>query len=181
MPRQAAPYGTAFPQVLKVMTGRGLLLGSYDAQGKPNVMTIGWGSLGSIWGEPVWIVLVRPSRYTWRCIEHTGCFSVNVPGDDLGMACATCGSRSGRDIDKFAECRLTHEKGQAVLAPIVAECPIVYECKVVHAADVDPTRLDGGIRSGAYRDGDYHRMYFGQILRTQIDAQAVDGLTDGLQ
>ena len=29
----------------------------------PNPMTIGWGTLGIIWGKPVFQVYVRPSRY----------------------------------------------------------------------------------------------------------------------
>jgi flavin reductase (DIM6/NTAB) family NADH-FMN oxidoreductase RutF len=174
MTREKIDTNRLYPAVLRVMQSRGLLLGSYDSQSKPNLMTIGWGSMGSIWGEPVWIVLVRPSRYTYRCIEHTGCFSVNVPGADLNLACATCGSRSGRDVEKFEACDLTARKGQSVLAPVVAQCPLVYECQVIHASDIDPAKMDGRIVSGAYRDGDYHRMYFGKILDTGADPMVED-------
>ena len=132
-------YAEHYEAVMKALTTQGLLLGSYDAAGKANAMTIGWGSMGSIWGIPLWIVLVRPSRYTYQCIEHTGCFSVNVPGDDLSAACAAGGSKSGRDVDKFAECGLTAEKGAFVLAPLVAEAVINYECQVVHRNDVLPS------------------------------------------
>jgi flavin reductase (DIM6/NTAB) family NADH-FMN oxidoreductase RutF len=92
------------------------------------------------------------------------------------MACAVCGSKSGRDTDKFARCGLTEQRAAAVLAPTVKECPLVYECQVVHAADVDPQKMDGQILSGAYRDGDYHRMYFGKILATSAEAGAGDFL-----
>jgi flavin reductase (DIM6/NTAB) family NADH-FMN oxidoreductase RutF len=176
MTRQMIRHTEYYPRVERVMVSRGLLLGSYDAAGKANLMTIGWGATGSIWGEPVWIVLVRPSRYTWRCIEHTGCFTVNVPGSDLSMACAVCGSKSGQDTDKFARCGLTEQRAGTVLAPTVQECPLVYECQVVHATDVDPRKMDGRILSGAYRDGDYHRMYFGKILATSAESGAGDFL-----
>jgi len=161
-----------YDRVIDAMTSRGLLLGSYDAAGKPNLMTIGWGSLGSIWGMPIWTVLVRPSRYTYSCIEHNGCFTVNVPEESHSMACALCGSRSGRDLDKFAECKLTAERGQTVLAPAVAECPIVYECQVVHSNDVLPAKLADQILSGAYVDDDYHRVYFGKVLSARAEADA---------
>jgi flavin reductase (DIM6/NTAB) family NADH-FMN oxidoreductase RutF len=174
MTREKIHTDLLYPSVLRVMRSRGLLLGSYDSRSEPNLMTIGWGSMGSIWGEPVWIVLVRPSRYTYQCIEHTGCFSVNVPGADLNLACATCGSKSGRQVNKFQACSLTHEKGRAVLAPVAKQCPLVYECQVIHASDIDPAKMDGRILSGAYRDGDYHRMYFGKILETRADAMAED-------
>ncbi|MHC4984135.1 MAG: flavin reductase family protein [Planctomycetota bacterium] len=163
-----------YDNVIEIMTSQGLLLGSYDAAGKPNIMTIGWGSVGAIWGMPVWIVLVRPSRYSYACIEHTGCFSVNVPTASMSMACAVAGSRSGRDVDKFAECNLTAEKGKTVLAPVVGECPIIYECQVVHSNDVLPAKLADEILSGAYIDGDFHRLYFGKVLSAEAEPDALE-------
>jgi len=164
MAREKVDYRANFDAVMDALTRHGLLLGSYAAAGKPNVMTIGWGTIGSIWGIPVWTVLVRPSRYTHHCIEHTGCFTVNVPPVALGMACATCGSTSGRDTDKFADTGLTPEKAKFVLAPTVAECPIVYECQVIHSNDLLPAKLADEILSGSYVDGDFHRVYWGKIL-----------------
>ena len=174
MARKKIEYTDHYEAVMKALTSRGLLLGSYDASGKANVMTIGWGSLGSIWGMPLWVVLVRPSRYTHRCIEHSGCFSVNVPTDELSLACATCGSTSGKDTDKFAEASLTAEKASRVLAPTVAECPIVYECQVVHSAEVLPAKLADEILSGAYVDGDFHTVYFGKILAAAAEPDAAE-------
>jgi len=174
MSKQKMNFSKHFDLVMDTLKSPGLLLGSYDAAGKPNVMTIGWGSIGTIWGIDVWTVLVRPSRYTYQCIEHSGCFTVNVPSEEMAMHCATCGSRSGRDMDKFAECNLTAERGPSVLAPIVAECPIVYECQVVHSSDVLPDRLADEILSGAYMDGDYHRVYWGKILGAYAETDAIE-------
>lgn len=162
-----------YDRVVQTLTHQGLLLGSYDSSGRANVMTIGWGALGRVWAVPAWVVLVRPSRYTWQCIEHSGCFSVNVPTSAMHLACATCGSVSGRDTDKFALCELTAERGQTVLAPTIAQCPIVYECQVVHSNDVLPDKLAGEILSGAYMDGDYHRVYFGKVLSARAEADAL--------
>lgn len=164
-------YTQHFDYVMKTLTGRGLLLGSYDAAGKGNLMTIGWGTLGSIWGLPMWVVLVRPSRYTYRCIEHTGCFTVNVPTDAISRACGTCGSKSGRDIDKFAACSLDVEKSPYVLAPRVAQCPIVYDCQVVHSNDILPAKLSEEILKGAYVDSDFHRVYYGKILAVRTSPE----------
>ncbi len=174
MSKRKMDYTEHYADVLKILTGRGLLVGSYDASGKANLMTIGWGSLGSIWGLPVWIVLVRPSRYTYQCIEHSGCFTVNVPPEGLSMACAVCGSKSGRDIDKFAECKLTATRGKHVLAPAVEECAIVYECQVVHSHDVIPAKLTNEILSGMYLSGDFHRVYYGRILSAYAAEDAAE-------
>ena len=174
MARQKIDCTEHYRAVIQALTSRGLLLGSYDASGKPNVMTIGWGSLGSIWGVPLWTVLVRPSRYSYQCIEHTGCFTVNVPTAAMAAACATCGSTSGRDTDKFADCGLTAEKSGVVLAPGVAECPICYHCQVVHSNDVIPAKLADEILSGPYVDGDFHRVYFGEILACLAEPNAAE-------
>ena len=56
------------------LTQEGILLAVRDRQGKLNAMTIGWGLFGGIWGRPMFAVLVRPSRYTYDCLEHTGDF-----------------------------------------------------------------------------------------------------------
>jgi flavin reductase (DIM6/NTAB) family NADH-FMN oxidoreductase RutF len=164
--RRRAHYGDHYHAVVSALTSRGLLLGSYDASERPNLMTIGWGALGSVWGEPTWVVLVRPSRYTYRCLEHSGCFSVNAPTPEMANACALCGSASGREVDKFARCRLTAQRASTVQAPVVAECPVVYECRVVHRNDVVPAALDDQIARSAYAGGDFHRVYFGRIMAT---------------
>ena len=176
MAKQKIACTDHFAAVMKTLTSSGLLVGTYDAARKPNLMTIGWGAVGNIWGLPAWIILVRPSRYTFQCIEHSGCFTVNVPTPDIAMACAVCGSASGRNHDKFPECHLTPEKAQTVLAPAVQEAAIVYECQVVHRSDVQPERLDGEIISGAYTAGDFHRVYYGKILAVRAEPDAGDRL-----
>jgi flavin reductase (DIM6/NTAB) family NADH-FMN oxidoreductase RutF len=165
-----------YDAVMDAMTSRGLLLGSYDAERRANVMTIGWGSLGSVWGMPIWLVMVRPSRYSYRCIQHTGCFTVNVPPDSLGYACAKAGSVSGAEEDKFALAGLTPRRAGSVLAPLVEGCPIQYECQVVHSNDVLPEKLSDELLSGPYVNGDYHRVYWGRVLAVHVAPDAAEVL-----
>jgi len=172
MAKKDCGYADHFQAATRALVSRGLLLGSYDARGKANLMTIGWGLVGSVWGKPLWTVLVRPSRYTYECIEASGCFTVNVPAADLAEACGLCGTRSGRDTDKWAACRLTAERGRKVNAPVVAECPVVYECRVVHSNDILPPRLADEILAKAYPGGDFHRVYWGEILAAYADPDA---------
>ena len=100
-------YSDYFAQTIQSMREDGLLLVTADAAGEPNVMTIGWGAIGAIWGRPVFIVLVRPSRYTYSRLEEVGEFTVNVPPPELAAAASLCGTVSGRDCDKFKEAGLT--------------------------------------------------------------------------
>jgi hypothetical protein len=46
------------------------------------------------------------------------------------------------------------------------DCAVVYECKVVHHNDVLPEILAPDIVARAYPRGDFHRLYYGQILGT---------------
>ena len=108
---------------------------------------------------------MRPSRFTLQNIEATGEFAVCVPDEGMHDACMSCGTLSGRDLDKFAENDLTIAPAKTVRAPLIAECVRFYECKVVHVNDLVDAALDPEIRSGAYPKGDFHRLYFGQILR----------------
>ena len=174
MAKQDIHWTEHFPAVMRTLRSDGLLLGTYDAEGKANIMTIGWGSIGSTWGIPGWTVLVRHSRHTYDGVENGGVFTVNVPTPEMAAVCGTCGTLSGRDIDKFAECSLTAEKGQSVLAPVVSQCPIVYECQVVHSNEVIPERLAKEISPEFYAEGDFHRVYYGKILSTRAEANAAE-------
>jgi len=158
-------YTDYLKETFEVMGKMGLLLVSVDPAGKPNAMTIGWGTVGIIWGKPIFTVLVRPSRYTHNCIEHTCDFTVNIPSKKMSDIVAFCGSESGRDYDKFKEKGMIAVPGKTVKSPIIEQCLIHYECKVVHRNDVLKEKLDGKIISSAYKSGDFHTIYYGEILR----------------
>jgi flavin reductase (DIM6/NTAB) family NADH-FMN oxidoreductase RutF len=145
----------------KLRSPGALLVAGKDA---PNIMTIGWGTLGVVWGRPMLIVLVRPSRHTHSFLEEHNEFTVCLPAPDMEEAVSLCGTRSGRDVDKVAECGFTMERGKRVSAPYIAQCPLHYECRVVHRNEVLPKNLDGKVRAEYYSAGDYHTVYFGEIL-----------------
>ena len=167
MPEKAEiGYTDYLKETFKVMGDMGLLLVSVDPKDKPNAMTIGWGTVGIIWGKPIFTVLVRPSRYTYNCMEHTGDFTVNVPSAKMSDIVAFCGSESGRDHDKFKEKGMIAVPSKTVKSPIIEQCVIHYECKVVHKNDVQKEKLDGRIVSSAYKSGDFHTIYYGEILST---------------
>lgn len=163
-------------ETYRVMTKRGVLLVTSSPTGKPNAMTIGWGSAGIIWGKPVFVVLVRPSRYTFECLERTPEFTVNVPTPDMQKVTAFCGTRSGRDVDKFAHLGLRAIPSEHVAPPIIAQCALHYECRVVYSNDVVPDALVKQIVTGSYAQGDFHRLFFGEIVRARYDPDKIESL-----
>ncbi len=131
---------------------------------KNNVMTIAWGSIGFMWGKPMFTVLVRPSRYTHRFMEEGGEFTVSLPVGSMKEALAICGSKSGRDLDKVKAAGLKLQAGKKVATPVVAGCAVYYECRVVYKYELAPGRLDKGLEAACYKDGDYHTVYVGEIV-----------------
>ncbi len=178
MLKKVVPYTAFLPETLAVLASPGLLLVSQGEDGVPNAMTIGWGTVGVIWGKEVFTVLVRPSRYTFTRLAESDSFTVNVPPPSLHDPVTFCGTRSGRDYDKFAECGMTAEPSRAVSTPGIAECPIIYECEIIHTTDVVNASLHAGIVAGYYASGDLHRIYHGEILavRAAEETREVLGL-----
>lgn len=158
------------------MAGEGILLASLDSNGKLNPMTIGWGVFGWIWGQPIFTVLVRPSRYTFGCIEATRDFTVNVQPADRDDIANLCGTVSGRDRNKLDDLDLTPLPSGKIKSPGIVQCPIVFECKVVHANDVVPGSLSQDIQNEFYPEGDFHRLYFGRILAVSVERTLMESL-----
>lgn len=131
---------------------------------KLNTMTIGWGSLGFIWNVPVFMVPVRYSRYTYEMIEKTDEFTVSVPlKGDMAKELAFCGSKSGREVDKFKELNLTAKEAQMINTPIIEECELHFECKIVYKQAMNPEFLDQAIDDTKYPNDNYHVLYYGEI------------------
>lgn len=130
-------------------------------------MTIGWATIGVIWEKPILTVLVRPSRFSFSLLEAHPYFSVNVMDvEQFRPDLATCGTRSGREIDKVSECDFTTEPGERIPVPRIAQATLVYECVVIHKTSVIDADLSAEVGRRHYPGGDLHRIYHGEIKGT---------------
>jgi flavin reductase (DIM6/NTAB) family NADH-FMN oxidoreductase RutF len=162
-----------FAETIRKLKDPGLLLVSTNKQGKNNVMTIGWGLIGVFWGKPVFTVSVRSSSYTRELIEDSGEFTVNVPEEGMNDIVQYCGEVSGREHDKFSECKLSLLPSRFVRVPIIEQCKLHYECRVVQRTDIIPRVvpvrffirvLIAKTKEIFHRGGNYRSLYFGEIL-----------------
>lgn len=129
-----------------------------------NTMTIGWGTVGIVWSRPVFVVAVRTSRYTFKLIEQAPDFTVSVPiGGECKQELAFCGSRSGKDVDKFTECDLKTVDGQNVASPRIDVPGVHFECKTLLRTPISPDLMSPDL-SSFYPGKDYHTIYYGDIL-----------------
>ena len=129
-----------------------------------NTMTIGWATFGFIWQKPVMMVAVRSSRHTFGLMEAAEDFTVTVPSGDMSKETAFCGSKSGRDLDKFTMCSLEVTNGIRVVSPIIKIPGHHYECKIVYKSAMNPAFLDKSYDTSLYPQKDYHTLYFGEIM-----------------
>jgi flavin reductase (DIM6/NTAB) family NADH-FMN oxidoreductase RutF len=129
-----------------------------------NTMIIGWAAFGIVWRRPIMMVAVRSSRHTFGIIEAAKDFTVTVPAGGMEKESAFCGSKSGRDVDKFKECNLQTADSRQVASPIIKTPGRHYECRTVYKSAMDPAHLDKGYDSSLYPKKDYHTLYFGEIL-----------------
>ncbi len=96
---------------------------------KSNIMTVAW--TGIINTDPAMCYIsVRPSRYSYHIISETKEFAINLTNEKLAFATDWCGVKSGKDVDKFKEMRLTKEKAKFIKCPLIKESPVSIECRV---------------------------------------------------
>lgn len=133
-----------------------LLVGTYDANGKPNVMTAAWGGICS--SDPLSLmVAVRPGRWTHDALLERKAFTVSIATEKTAVAADFVGIASGRRYDKFAMAGFTAVKAEKVDAPYVGECPVVLECA-----------LSQSVKLGV------HTMMIGEILDVKADEDCLD-------
>jgi flavin reductase (DIM6/NTAB) family NADH-FMN oxidoreductase RutF len=158
-------YLSVAEEVIQQIKSKGaFLIGKSKDDEKMNVMTIGWAAIGFMWKKPIMTVMVRKSRFTHHIIEKASSFTVSIPTDDLKEALNFCGTKSGRDVDKFKECNLTIVPAQKVDTPIINISGFHYECKIVCKSEMDPDLLCKEYKEDVYADSDYHTFYFGEIV-----------------
>jgi len=98
--------------------------------GRRSICPLGWKMYTS-GNPPMMAISVAPARFTHDLIAGSGEFVLAWPGEDLAEATYVCGTRSGRDLDKFAALKLTPLPGSVVKPPLVRECVANVECRVV--------------------------------------------------
>lgn len=95
-----------------------------------NITTIAW--TGVLNSEPPFVyVSIRPSRHSYEIIKQTKEFVINLPDENLVWQTDLCGTKSGKNTDKFQEAKLTKEPCKFIKAPAIKECPISLECKLI--------------------------------------------------
>ena len=129
-----------------------VMVSAADREGNSNILTVAW--TGTICSDPAMLYIsVRPERYSYHMIKETGEFVVNLTTGKLAYATDWCGVRSGRDVDKWKEMKLTKGKAEKLeYAPIIQESPVNIECKVTEVKELGS-----------------HHMFLAEVKAVQVD------------
>ena len=144
------PAGTLIAPVPAVLVSCG------DKEGCVNLMTAAW--TGTICSDPPMVyVSIRKERHSHKMIQETGEYVINLTTEDLAWATDFCGVRSGRDMDKFKEMKLTPVFGELQYAPMVEESPVSIECKVTQVMELGT-----------------HDMFMAEVVAVHVDEKYMD-------
>ena len=128
------------------------VIGSYDKEGRPNMMTSSWVGICSS-KPPALMTCLRKATYTHGNIMDKKAFTVNIASESLAHYAAYVGRVSGRDTEKFKVTGLTPVKSTLVEAPYIREFPLVAECRVIDIVEVGS-----------------HTMFIGEIMDIKSDS-----------
>lgn len=123
---------------------------------KSNIITIAW--TGIINTDPAMVYIsVRKSRHSYNIIKETKEFAINLTTEKLAYATDWCGVKSGKDVDKFKEMKLTKQKANFIKCPLIEESPVSLECKVVKMQDLGS-----------------HTMFMAEVLSIDADDKYIN-------
>lgn len=124
--------------------------------GEDNIITVAWA--GTVCTNPPMVsISLRPERHSYGMIKESGEFVINLVTKKLVRATDYCGVKSGRDVDKFKEMKLTKEKADKVSAPLIAESPVNIECKVTECKELGS-----------------HHMFIAKVVAVHIEDEYMD-------
>jgi flavin reductase (DIM6/NTAB) family NADH-FMN oxidoreductase RutF len=150
MPKRSfGPKTMVFPHPVFV-------IGSYGADGMPNIATAAWAGICCS-APPAVAVSWRPSRLTYENVVARGAFTVNIPGTAHVRQADYAGMHSGREGDKFEALGLTPVRSAWVDAPAVGEFPVVLHCRLLHSFELG-----------------CHTQQVGEILELEVEEAALD-------
>lgn len=134
------------------------VVGTYDAAGKPNVMTAAWSGICCS-RPPCVYVSLREATYSFRAIAARKGFTISIPSDNYVAQVDYFGIATGAVVDKFEQTGLTAARAKYVDAPYVEQFPVAIECQLYRIEKLG-----------------LHTMFVGEIMDIKADESV---LTDG--
>lgn len=125
-----------------------------DKNGKANPVTLGWTMIAS-GSPPMMAIGVAKKHYSVEAINYSKCFTIAFPSAQMAEAALFFGSKSGRDIDKFAEFDCPTEPAKEIDSVLLTDAVANFECT-----------LETQVPTGD------HFVFIGKIVRSHMNAES---------
>lgn len=143
----AVPYGKAaerrFPEQITIAIAK-------DADGKHNPITISWTMFTSI-EPPMLAISVNRQRHSAGALRHSREFVLSLVSSEMVKDAVFCGTKSGRDLDKLAECGTKTQPATKIDSVLLADAVANFECEL----------------ESEHATGD-HIIFVGRIVATHV-------------
>ena len=133
-----------------------LIVGTYDKEDNPNMMTVAWGGICCS-SPPCAAVSLREATYTYKNIIERKAFSINIPSERYVVESDYVGMTSGKKENKFLKTGLTAVHCEHVDAPYIEEFPLILECQLLHTVEIG-----------------LHTQFIGEIIDAKADVSVID-------
>jgi flavin reductase (DIM6/NTAB) family NADH-FMN oxidoreductase RutF len=121
---------------------------------KANLITLAY--VGKVcFKPPIIVISIQPKRHSYQLIESHGEFVINYPTIKQLRETDYCGTRSGRDVNKWKALNLTKQKASLVQVPMIKEFPWNMECKVIKKIEFGSHVCFFGEAIATHSDPDY--------------------------
>lgn len=145
------------------LPSKGVLIVSQTPDANYNIMTAEWFMRTSI-DPPMFAISVGHTRFTHDCLMDNRYFNLVVPSKEMEELMTLAGSKSGRDVDKFAVGNIEHFPGKLRKLPVPKDALACFECEIIsQIKSGDHTIFVGQVRYSWLND-DKEMFYFSKNL-----------------
>lgn len=132
-----------------------------------NMMTASWGGLGMLYGKPIAMCFINPTRYTYQLMEKNDTYTFTFYTEAYREALKYCGSNSGKNTDKVKGSGLTPittpEGSQAF-----GEAWLIIECRKLVSQSITPEAISNEKVKEEWIGKQLHKMYIGEIINVWV-------------
>ena len=129
-----------------------------------NVLTIGWGALGTLFSKPCCTIYINKQRYSKIIFDDALYFSVCFFNEDHQEEINNYyGKLSGKNVDKINDGVYTYNEIDDI--PIFQEAELIILCKIMAKSDFDVDKIYDPRIEKWYRTSGVHTIYHGEIIK----------------
>ena len=128
-----------------------VMLVSASYKDKESIISLAWG--GTCSSNPPYVAIsMRKERFSHDLVYHSKEFVINIPTADMQELVEICGTKSGRNFNKWKGCNFTKGKSVVVNTPFISECPVSMECKLHQVIELGS-----------------HDLFIGEVVALHLD------------